>query len=332
MAASKVDLKNTIHDLKGVRMSVTRSTLQRAFLALLLIVLSTTMIGAASAKTFPDLIPLPNGFQPEGIAVGKGNTFYVGSIPTGAVWRGDLRTGEGDILVPAQEGRAAIGLKYDRRTGLLFVAGGPTGSAFIYDGETGKNVADIQLNTQGSFINDVVLTRDAAYFTNSNEAVFYRVPLRNNGKLPSPLTFQEIPLTGDYQLQEGFNSNGIEATPNGKTLIIVNSADGVLYNVDPTTGEATRIDLGGESVPNGDGLLLQQKTLYVVQNSLNKIAVIELNPGLTSGSIVDEITNEFFRVPTTIARFGNALYAVNARFDTPPTPESEFEVVRVPRR
>lgn len=312
-------------------MSVTQNTLRRSLLILLLIVLSTTMIGAVSAQAFPDLIRLPNGFQPEGIAIGKGTTFFVGSIPTGAIFRGDLRTGEGEILVPEQEDRAAIGLKYDKRTGLLFVAGGPTGYAFIYDGETGQNVAEIQLNTRGSFINDVVVTKDAAYFTNSNEAVFYRVPLENNGELPSPLTFQEIPLSGDYQLKAGFNSNGIAATPNGKTLIIVNSADGVLYNVDPATGAATRIDLSGDSVPNGDGILLQGKTLSVVQNRLNKIAVIELSPDLTAGNIVEEITNEFFRVPTTIARFGNALYAVNARFDVEtPTPDTEYEIVRVP--
>lgn len=312
-------------------MSVTQSALRRSLFILLLIVLSVSMIGAASAQTFPDVIPLPDGFQPEGIAVGKGSTFYVGSIPTGAIYSGDLRTGEGDILVAAQEGRAAIGLKYDERTGLLFVAGGPTGNAYVYDGETGQNVAEIPLNIQGSFINDVVVTKDAAYFTNSNEAVFYRVPLANNGELPSPLTFEQIQLRGDYQLQSGFNSNGIAATPNGKTLIIVNSADGVLYNVDPATGVATRVDLGGATVKNGDGILLQGKTLYVVQNQLNKIAVVELNSDLTAGTIVGEITSEFFRVPTTIARFGNALYAVNARFDVEtPTADTEYEIVRVP--
>jgi sugar lactone lactonase YvrE len=314
-------------------MSLTQNALRRSLLSLLLVVLSFTMIGAASAKTFPDLIPLPDGFQPEGIAVGEGSTFYVGSIPTGAIYRGDLRTGEGEVFIPAQEGRSAIGLKYDKRSGFLFVAGGPTGNAYIYNAETGANVAEIQLNMQGSFINDVVVTKDAAYFTNSNEAVFYRVPLGENGELPSPLTFDAIPLSGDYELQAGFNSNGIAATPNGKRLIIVNSADGVLYNVDPISGEAIRIDLGGDSVPNGDGILLEGRTLYVVQNFLNQIAVIRLNSDMTAGTIVKEITNEFFRVPTTIAPFGNALYAVNARFDVQmPTADTEYEVVRVPIR
>jgi len=313
-------------------MFVSQTASRRSLLVLLLIALNVMMIAAAPAQAFPDVIPLPNGFQPEGIAVGKGSTFFVGSIPTGAVYRGDLRTGEGDVLVPAQAGRAAIGLKYDERTGLLFVAGGPTGFAYVYNGETGENVDEIQLTTAPSFINDVVVTKDAAYFTNSMQPVLYRVPLENNGDLPASPTVEEIPLTGDYQFTpNAFNANGIAATPNGKTLIIVNSVDGVLYNVDPATGVATRIDLGGASVPNGDGILLQGKTLYVVQNRLNQIAVVELNSDLTEGTIVDTITSSAFRVPTTIARFGDSLYAVNARFGTPPTPDTEYEVVRVPR-
>ena len=313
-------------------MFVAQIASRRSFLILLVFVMAIAMIAAAPLKAFPDVIPLPNGFQPEGIAVGKGHTFYVGSIPTGAVYRGDLRTGEGDVLVPAQAGRAAIGLKYDERTGLLFVAGGPTGFAYVYNGETGENVAEIQLTTAQSFINDVVITQDGAYFTNSQQPILYRVPLENNGDLPATPTVEEIPLTGDYVFTpNAFNANGIAATPNGETLIIVNSVDGVLYNVDPATGEATRIDLGGGSVPNGDGILLQGKTLFVVQNQLNQIAVVKLNSDLSQGTIVDTITDSDFRVPTTIARFGNSLYAVNARFGTPPTPDTEYEVVRVSR-
>ena len=302
-----------------------------SFIAMLLIVLSLSLVAAASAKDLPEVIPLPDGFQPEGIAVGAGSTFYVGSIPTGAVYRGDLLTGEGDILVFAQEGRAAIGLKYDERTGLLFVAGGPTGFAYVYDGETGENIEEIQLTSEASFINDVVLTRDAAYFTNSTQPILYRVPLESNGELPASPTVKEIALTGDYVFTpDAFNANGIAATPNGKTLIIVNSVDGLLYNVDPTTGVATLIDLDGATVPNGDGILLHGKTLYVVQNRLNQIAVVKLNSDLTEGAVRETITSPLFRVPTTIARFGNALYVVNARFGTEPTPETEFEVVRVP--
>lgn len=312
-------------------MFVAQTANRRSLLVLLLIALSVALIAAAPAQAFPDVISLPDGFQPEGIAVGKGSTFYVGSIPTGAIYSGDLRTGEGSLLVQPQTGRNAIGLKYDERTGLLFVAGGPSGFAYFYDGETGADEGAIQLTTDmPRFINDVVVTQDAAYFTNSNQTEFYRVPLDNNGE--PLLTSETIPLTGDYVFTSGaFNANGIAATPNGDTLIIVNSVDGLLYNVDPETGEATLIDLGGDTVPNGDGILLEGKTLYVVQNRLNQIAVVELNPDFTAGTIVDTITHESFDIPTTIARFGDSLYAVNARFGSPPPVGTDDDIVQVPR-
>ena len=313
-------------------MLVVQTASRRSFLVLLLISLSVAMIAAVPAQVFPDVIELPDGFQPEGIAVGKGHTFYVGSLATGGVYRGDLRTGEGELLVAGRPGRVAVGLKYDERTGYLYVAGGPTGNAYVYDGETGETIAVIPLTAPGTFINDVVVTKDAAYFTDSFRPVLYRVPLENNGELPTPPMVQEIPLTGDYQFTpNAFNTNGIAATPNGKTLIIVNSNIGTLYNVDPDTGVARRIDLGDDAVPFGDGILLQGKTLYVVQNQLNQIALVELNADLTQGTIVDTITSSEFDVPTTIARFGNSLYAVNARFGPPPPP-TEFWVVRVPRK
>lgn len=311
-------------------MYTTRKSPRHILVSLLLIVLSLTVIGSTSFGPFPGSIALPNGFQPEGIASGNGTTFYVGSIPTGAIYQGDFLTGEGEILVAPQEGRSAIGLKYDQRTGLLFVSGGMTGKAFIYNADTGDLVAELQLSTDPSFINDVIITPDGAYFTNSSQPELYRVSYERSG---SDFSFdvETIPLGGEYQFTPGaFNTNGIAATPNGATLIIVNSSEGALYQVDSETGIATRIDLGTGSVPNGDGLLLQGKTLYVVQNRLNQIAAIELSSDYSSGTIESVITSPLFRVPTTITRFGNSLYAVNARFGTPPTPATDYDVVRVP--
>jgi sugar lactone lactonase YvrE len=277
------------------------------------------------------VVALPNGFQPEGIAAGTGTTFFVGSIPSGAVFRGDLLTGKGSVLVPPQADRSSIGMKYDARTGLLFVAGGASGKAFIYDGNSGANIADIQLGTAPTFINDLVITRHAVYFTDSLAPVLYKLPLSDTGALPNPLTKQTIPLSGEFDFIPGtINGNGIEALSNGTTLIVVNFAVGALYRVDATDGSTTRLDLGSDSVPNGDGILLQGKTLYVVQNFLNQVAVVKLSADFTSGEVVKRITSSAFRVPTTIAAFGGALYAVNARFDTPPTPDTDYDVVRVP--
>ena len=311
-------------------MFVTQIVRRRSLL--LLVALSLALIGGTSTAPFTGVITLPDGFQPEGIASGTGTTFYVGSIPTGAVYRGDLRTGEGQLVVPVQAGRNAIGLKFDAPTGLLFVAGGPTGSAYVYDAETGATISAIQLETLTSFINDVVVTKDAAYFTNSFQPILYKVPLESIAESPTMPEVIKIPLSGDYQSVPGFNANGIAATPNGKSLIIVNSTVGALYLVDPETGVATRIDLGTGTVPNGDGILLQGKTLYVVQNFLNQIAVVELNSDFSAGEIVTTITSPAFRIPTTVARFGSTLCVVNSRFDTPPTPDTEYEVVCVPKK
>lgn len=278
----------------------------------------------AGAAAFPDSIDLPDGWQPEGIATGRGHDLFVGSIPTGAILRIDARTGATDVAVPGAEGRAAIGLKVDRRE-RLFVAGGPTGKAFVYDAGSGALLAEFQLAPDGapSFVNDVALTRDAAYFTDSQRAVLYLVDSDLSGA-------RELPLQG-FDLQPGFNLNGIVASPDGNTLLAVQSNSGRLWRIDAATGEAEPVDLGGASLVNGDGLLLHGRTLYVVQNFFNQIAVVRLDPGFESGQVVRTITDEDFDVPTTIARFGSSLYAVNARFGTTPSPATEYWITRVRR-
>lgn len=285
-----------------------------------------------SGKAFPDIIPLPDGFAPEGIVVGNGTTFFVGSLGDGSIYRGDLRTGAGELLVSAPEGdRTAVGLAFDQRSKQLFVAGGATGEAYVYDAESGETAATYQLTEESdTFINDVVVTRTAAFFTDSFRSFIYRFPLGPAGRLPGSGAVEELSLSGDFQSVPGeFNANGIDATPNGKHLIVVNSFLGTLYRVDPETGEAQLIDLDGDTVPSGDGILLDGRTLYVVQNSLNQIAVVELSPDLLSGQVTGTITSDEFDVPTTIAEFGSDLYAVNARFGTPAGPDTEYDVVRV---
>jgi hypothetical protein len=282
-----------------------------------------------AAQTWPDVIALPNGWLPEGVVIGHGPVIYSGSRTNGAIYAADLRTGEGAILVPGQAGRVAVGLSFDARTNYIFVAGGPTGKAYVYDADTGALVQEYTLTAPGTFVNDVIVTRDAAYFTESSLPVYYRVPLGAGGRLAAPGDVETIPLSGDWQQVPGFNANGIEATPNGKSLIFVNSTTGALYRVEPLTGAATQIDIGAGSVTAGDGLLLRDHTLYVVRNRLNEIAIVALSPDLGSGEVVSPITSSNFDVPTTIALFGNGLYAVNARFTTPPTPSTTYSIVRV---
>jgi sugar lactone lactonase YvrE len=283
--------------------------------------------GQKQAKPFPQVIQLPTGFRPEGIEVGKGTTFYVGSVASGAIYRGNLRTGKGAVLI-GPTGKAATGIELDSRN-RLFVAGAGTGSGFVYDAKSTALIRTYNFATAPTFINDVVVTHDAAYFTDSQKPVLYRVPIGSNGELGDA---QTISLGGDYvHVPMQFNLNGIDATPNGRTLIAVQTAGGKLYRIDPSTGVAKLISLAaGESVPNGDGILLTGKTLYVVQNQLNRVAVIALKPSLTSGRVVTRLTDSDFSVPTTIDDLGRRLYAVNARFNAVPNPDTAaYQVVQL---
>jgi hypothetical protein len=296
--------------------------------ALMLLFFAVGPLPAAADPPFPETIALPNGLQPEGIAI-RGSNFYVGSLATGSVVTGDVRTGECcATVVGPQQGRVAVGLKVDR-SHRLFVAGGPTGQAYVYDVRTGDELAVYQLATGPSFINDVVVTHRAAWFTDSFNAVLFRVPI-TRGELGGQADVETLPLTGDFQLVPGeFNSNGIEDARGGRTLLIVNSFTGELFTVDPETGVTRLIDLGGGDVASGDGILLVGRKLYVVQNFLNRVAVVRLRGGLTEGRVLAHITDTDFDIPTTIAKKGRRLYVVNGRFTTPATPATEYQVVQL---
>lgn len=296
-------------------------------LVLLIALLLAACGGNDSTPPLPERILLPNGFQPEGIA-SQGNFLYVGSIPSGAVYRADLTTGSGSILVPPRAGRAAIGLKVDGR-GRIIVAGGTTGKAFVYDAATGEDLAAYTLTQAQTFVNDVVLTGDAAWFTDSLNQVLYRLALPADGSLGGQEAVSTLALSGDLQFQAGFNLNGIAAA--GAKLIVVQSNTGLLFSVDPATGVTRKIDLGAETVTNGDGLLLEGQTLFVVQNQQNQVAVVDLSPDLATGTVRTRLTNPAFDVPTTVAASATGLYVVNARFGIQATADTPYSVVRFSR-
>jgi hypothetical protein len=242
-----------------------------------------------------------------------------------------LRTGKQRLI---SEGLGpnfpSVGLKIDNR-GRLFVAGGPAGTGRVIDVRTGKIIRNYQFATAPTFINDVVLTRRYAWFTDSQRPQLYCVPLGRGGRPGRPASVVTLTLTGDWKQVTGFNANGIAQTPNRKALLVVNSMTGLLFRVDPETGVATQVDLGGTSLTAGDGLLVRGRTLYVVQNQLEQVAVIKLNAGGTKGQLVNTLKSDDFDIPTTVAAFGNSLYLPNARFTTPPTPNTPYWITRIDR-
>jgi hypothetical protein len=290
-------------------------------------------LGIADARPRGDTtIDLPAGFAGEGVDVGRGSTFYAGSLADGRIARGNLRRKTSEVWVSDPVLAPAVGLDADVRHHLLWVAGGDTGQATAYRIPSGRATDVLTLTTGPAFINDVVATRRAAYFTNSMAPELYRVPVSPGHRVGEPET---LTLSGPAaEFVPGFNLNGIDATRNGKTLIVVNSAKGELYTVDARTGESALIDLGGGSVRTGDGILLAGRTLYVLQNGNapgvpNQIAVIRLSPDLSSGRIVKTLTSPLFETATTLAKRGDVIVAVNAQFGGAPIdPEAEVVLLR----
>jgi sugar lactone lactonase YvrE len=285
------------------------------------------LAGAAQAQPFPDQLDLPAGVQPEGITIGPGATAYLGSLVDGDIYAFDLRTGQ-RTLVSDGPGSPSAGLKIDNQ-GRLFVAGGPIGTGRVIDVETGDIIQEYTFASGQTFINDVVLTRDFAWFTDSMQPQLYGVPLGSEGTPGDPGDVVTLPLTGDWVQAAGFNANGIAETPDRQALLVVQSSTGLLFRVDPETGVAAQVDLGVTSVAGGDGLLVRGTTLYVVQGGLNQVSVIKLDPDGTSGVLVDTLTSTEFDVPTTVAAFGNSLYLPNARFTTPREPDTAYWVTRI---
>ncbi|MEV6712750.1 hypothetical protein AB0M48_12010 [Lentzea sp. NPDC051208] len=294
------------------------------------------------AKPFPAVLDLPNGFSPEGIAI-EGRTAYTGSLANGAIQRIDLRTGVATQFAPSPgPGKISVGMDIDR-FGRLWVAGGGDGGPLagilggfrVYDTKSGAKLADVPV-PEAKFVNDVTVTRDAAWFTDSADpAALVRVPIGVNGKIGAP---RKIMLGGEWVPGGAINANGITATPDGENLIVgqTAAADGgaALYIVPATTGEvvqARKITLRGQ-LESADGLVLIARTLYVITH--HGVIEVRLDRQLTTGNIIgiSEVPGAAFA--STGAVFGNRLYVVDANLgenlSNIGNPDAAFKIVAIP--
>jgi sugar lactone lactonase YvrE len=281
-----------------------------------------TATASHSPQLFPTVFPLPDNWLPEGIAIGVLPFAYFGSRADGSIYRANLITGEGRPLPTPGPGTPSVGLKIDR-LGRLFVAGGTGGNGRVVSALTGRILASYQFTTGDSFVNDVIVAGDAAYFTDTRNSVLYVVPLGRNGSLPDPSGFRTL------QLPNLIGLNGISQTPDGRALIVIQSNPGLLFRVEKATGAAAQVDIGAQTLLNGDGLLLDGQTLYAVQNRLNQVAVLRMSDDGRSGAVLGRVTSPDFDVPTTVAKFGDRLYLPNARFGAVP-PATTFTAVAIP--
>jgi hypothetical protein len=290
-------------------------------------------LSPAGAADRPDTISLVTGSSPEGISAGPGTTFFAGSRANGAVHVGDVGEGTVRELVPGKAGEVAVGLLYDAATKRIWVAGGNTGGITAYDSRTGAQLSTVNTGA-GRFLNDVAITRDAVYVTDSTKNEILVVPLGRSASLPTAGTAaRALTITGDYVQPRGFGLNGIRVLPGGDLLSV---SGGVLYVIDPATGVADRVEVSGlpdgrTKLSGGDGLELRGNTLYVVRgfHPAASVVVLRLGEGGRTATFVDEITDPDFNVPTTAALLAGDLLVVNGQFNDPAT--APTEVVRIDR-
>ena len=293
--------------------------------------------GGDPIRAFPTEFALP-GDQvfPEGIAYDDDDeVFYVGSTTDGTIFSADVGGDTVEVFsAGGADGRtSAIGM--DVRSERLFVAGGGTGMAYAYDTDDGELIASFTTPTPpadgGTFINDVTITPNGtAYFTDSFRPIIFRAASTDTSALEPWLD-----LTGTaIQYANGFNLNGIVSTQGGDYLVVVQSNTGQLFRI--STGddpEVQAIDVGGATFPNGDGLLLNRQTLYVVQNQQELIVPVTLSDDFLTGDAGDGFSSEALMYPTTIAQISpRSLLVVNAQFDQRGpngSPSLPFSVVRI---
>lgn len=274
---------------------------------------TTGMAGGAEVYTMPG-----EEVFPEGVAYREETgDFFVGSTTDGTIFRGNVEDGPSEMevfLEPGEDGReTAVGMKVDDE-GRLYISGGETGRAWVYDTESGELVNSYETpEADMTFINDVAVTPDGdAYFTDSMRPVMFRIPAGSTEpEMESWLNFDGTPV----EYTEGFNLNGAAATEDGRYLITILSGTGQLFRIDTESREVVEIDIGGETLTNGDGILLEGQTLYVVRNQQGEIVPVELDETFSSGEVGEGFSDPSLRYPTTIAGYDDRLLVVNAQFD-----------------
>lgn len=282
--------------------------------------------------SMPASYALPGeGVFPEGVAYNPASgKFYVGSTGDGSLYEGDVASGEVTVFSEGgADGRStAIGMKVDVN-GNLWVSGGGTGQMFVYNTADGSLVASYTTpEVEQTFINDVTLTPDgAAYFTDSFRPVLFKVSGLEGGEAESWLDFTGTVL----EYGEGFNLNGIAASPDGQYLLTIHSPTGDLYRIDTGSQEVSLVDTGGAELTAGDGILLVGDTLYVTRNQFGEIVPVTMSEDFSIGTAGEAITDPSFIFPTTIAQAGDSLLVVNSQFNNRGgTPEIPFTVSRIP--
>jgi Cu-Zn family superoxide dismutase len=294
-----------------------------------------TSAGVLDRYTLPPEITFPEGVALDPAA----GTIYTASAVSGTLTRVNLKTRGAEIVAPAgvlvaggvtTTFPAVLGMKLDGSK-RLWIAGGRSGKFFIVDAQSGKLIKEHAVpDPAKSLINDVALVGSAGYFTDTRSPTLWRIEAKGAeiGPLEPWLDFTGTPL----QYYDGANLNGITATPDGRSLIVVQMGKGLLFRIDLATKKVSPIDTAGADLTGADGLVLDGRTLYVVRQTAVEIATVELSEDLAKGTVVSRFKHPLLAWPATAVKDGERLLVVNTQFNTRADKKetTPFTVVGVP--
>ena len=284
---------------------------------------------AKTTKVFT-LDPSTPGNNPEGVAWdNRSKSFFVGTVATGTIYRATLRDTTLRPFItpdPADPPDAAVGMKV--AGGKLFVAGGPTGSIYVYKIKTGALLARFETGP-GGFLNDLVVTQKGdVYVTDSFRPTLWHLTgaMVKAGTGPP----EGISVAPEVAYTAGeFNLNGIVERRGGRELIVVNTFSKSFFRIDINRNNTAARTITKIDAPElgGDGLLIDRGRLLVVTGNPAAVTVLKLSRNDLRARVDKVLTDPSLRGPSTIARAKDRYLVVNAAFRQP-TP---YTVSAIPR-
>jgi Cu-Zn family superoxide dismutase len=267
--------------------------------------------------------------NPEGVAFDKRtDAFFTGEVANGTIWRGTLDSPTLEAFITPPAGANAVGMKV--KSGLLYVAGGPSGKINVYriaDGSLAASFDTSLVDPRPGFLNDLVVAKHGdVWVTDSFRSKIWHV----TGAQVAAGT--GTPDSVDLSAQVGpaaagvFALNGIVALHGGNKLLAIQSTTGALWSLDavvadPDTEAVAVAPVGTNTAPltGGDGMIIDKGRLLVVIGDPAGIAVVKLRHHHSAARVENVVTDTTLVGPSTIARAENRLLVVNANFGgTPP--------------
>ncbi|MEX2500761.1 MAG: hypothetical protein WD336_00180 [Trueperaceae bacterium] len=252
------------------------------------------------------------GVFPEGIAYhADSDSVYVTGAASGALYRIDLASGDAEVVleVGTRSPFGTLGLAVDGND--LWIAGGNTGEILRMNMEAAEIEATYATpEVEATLINDLIVAPNGdVYVTDSFRPTLFKIAAGSD----EVEAWRHFGGT-EIEYGEGVNLNGIVVSDDGAYLVVVHMTEGALYRIHVASRAVHQIDLGGDTVPGGDGLALDGTTLYVVQNGPDEVSVVELADDFASGTLVRILEDDRLADAATGALAGSDLLVTNAQF------------------